>query len=145
MSTLETISQVGSYLLAPLGVIALIALIVALVRLAKVLKDAQVTVGKVNTTVDGANEAVGTVNGYLKDLKTTVNTVNNTASSVEAVRATAESAVKKSLRSMTREYNAVKKAVAGMLPGGRKKGAPVPAVPQQTEPSAQPAGEKAEA
>ena len=108
MSSFENVSNFFRNLLPILAVVAILALIVLLIHLISVMR-------KVKITVTGVNEAIGTTNGYLKDFEVTVKTVNNMAMSVEAVRATAERAVKKTAKTWTREYDTVKAWVTDFL------------------------------
>lgn len=108
MDSFESVSKFFSNILPIVGVLAIVALIVLLIHLIGVLR-------KVKITVNGVNEAVGTANGYLKDFNVTVKTVNNMAMSVEAVRATAERAVKKTAKTWTKEYDNVKTWVTDFL------------------------------
>ncbi len=135
MDTINKIGEVCSTLLPIFGVLALIALIIFLVYLVKLFKGLNETVTKANTAVDGVNEALDTVNGYIKDLNVTVNTVNNVAMSVEAVRATAERAVKKSAASMSKQYEQVKTWVTEFLnkATSTKKTEPVDVIVPTTE------------
>ena len=108
MDSLATISQVFTYLLPVVGVVVLVILADALIKILKLIKNLDVTVNGLNTTVD-------TTNGYLKELDVTVNSVNNLAMSVEAVRATTERAVKKTAKKWSKQYDRVNSAVSDVL------------------------------
>ena len=115
METLELIGKIFSYILPVVGVIAVIALIVMLIKIIKILNGFGGTVKKVDVTVEGVNEAIGTTNGYLKELNTTVKAVNNMSMTVEAVRATTERAVKKTAKEWNKQYDQVKAWVTDIL------------------------------
>ena len=115
METLEMIGKIFGYILPVVGVIAVIALIVVLIKVIKILSGLGPTVKKVDITVEGVNEAIGTTNGYLKDLNTTVKAVNNMSMSVEAVRATTERVVKKTAKEWNKQYDQVKGWVTDVL------------------------------
>ena len=115
METLEMIGKIFGYILPVVGVIAVIALIVMIVKIIKVLNGLGGTVKKVDITIEGVNEAIGTTNGYLKDLDTTVKAVNNMSMSIEAVRATTERAVKKTAKEWNKQYDQVKNWVTDVL------------------------------
>ncbi|MBR0385117.1 MAG: hypothetical protein IJI05_01050 [Erysipelotrichaceae bacterium] len=121
MDNLVKISEIFGYVLPIIGAVALIVLIIVLLTLRKTLKNVNITVSKANVTVDGVNEAVGTTTGYLKELKPTVMAVNNMAMSVEAVRATTERVVKRSVKKISKQYNQVKTMVSDMLEKGEQK------------------------
>ena len=132
MNTLEMIGKIFGYILPIVGVIAVIILIVVLLKVAKILNGFGGTVKKVDITVDGVNEAIGTTNGYLKEFNTTVKAVNNMSMSVEAVRATTERVVKKTAKEWNKQYDQVKGWVTDMLEkhDAKKKEQAVAAVPE---------------
>jgi uncharacterized protein YoxC len=112
----ETVSSFFKMILPILGCLVLVVLIILIIRLVLIIKRLHATIDKVDTTLSTTDATIGQaketltkVNGYIDELKPTVNTVVNMSTSVEAVRATTEGLVKKSISSFEKGYGSAKK------------------------------------